>query len=157
MGFPSALGLAAHAGDSARLGEMVSQLEGAWNAGDGQAFAAPFREDADFVDIRGMHHVGRAGIAVGHAHILSTIYRGSHVRYRVEKLRFLSSEAALVFLHAELALADGSSLGARPTLVTAKHSGVWQIVALQNTPINAPEAKRLVESGGSVFETDLRG
>jgi hypothetical protein len=32
---------------------IVGQLEAAWNAMDGSAFAAPFAENADFVTIRG--------------------------------------------------------------------------------------------------------
>jgi hypothetical protein len=34
---------------------LVAELEKAWNAGDGRAFARPFAEDADFVNIRGHH------------------------------------------------------------------------------------------------------
>ena len=52
---------------------LLRQLEDAWNAGDGAAFGAPFAEDADFVDIRGDHHRGRAAIAQGHRAIFDTV------------------------------------------------------------------------------------
>lgn len=32
---------------------LFADLEKAWNAGDGLAFAAPFSDETDFVDIRG--------------------------------------------------------------------------------------------------------
>ena len=63
--------------DRAALENVVRQLEAAWNAMDGSAFAAPFADDADFVTIRGEHFRGRPAIAAGHAAIFQTIYAGS--------------------------------------------------------------------------------
>ena len=60
----------------ASLESIVGQLEAAWNAMDGTAFAAPFADDADFVNIRGEHFRGRAAIAAGHVEIFRTIYNG---------------------------------------------------------------------------------
>ncbi|SDS51567.1 conserved hypothetical protein [Friedmanniella luteola] len=57
--------------------EVLARLEKAWNDGDGEAFGSNFAPDASFVNIRGEHIVGRAGIAAGHAAILATIYAGS--------------------------------------------------------------------------------
>jgi len=37
--------------DRAALESIVGQLEAAWNAMDGSAFAGPFADDADFVTI----------------------------------------------------------------------------------------------------------
>ena len=53
--------------DRTALENIVRQLEAAWNAMDGSAFAAPFAADADFVNIRGEHFRGQASIAAGHA------------------------------------------------------------------------------------------
>src|SRR5687767_4402615 len=52
--------------DRAALENIVGQLEAAWNAMDGSAFAGPFADDADFVTIRGEHFRGRPAIANGH-------------------------------------------------------------------------------------------
>ena len=65
---------------------MVYQLEGAWNAADGAAFAALFTDDADFIHILGGYYAGRAAIEAGHRMIFGTIYKGSTVRYSVEKI-----------------------------------------------------------------------
>ena len=56
---------------------VVGQLQTAWNAMDGAAFAAPFAEDADFVNILGEHFRGRERVAAGHVGIFQTIYAGS--------------------------------------------------------------------------------
>ncbi|MFC6881704.1 MULTISPECIES: SgcJ/EcaC family oxidoreductase [Actinomadura] len=58
------------------------RLENAWNAGDGQAWAANFAEDADFVDALGRHHHGREEIEASAQHVLDTIYQGSSITFR---------------------------------------------------------------------------
>lgn len=39
----------------AALEDIVRQLEAAWNAMDGSAFAAPFAAEADFITLAGRH------------------------------------------------------------------------------------------------------
>ena len=131
--------------------DIVERCEAAWNAGDGEAWAADFAEDADFVDILGDHHRGRAAIAAGHRHIFATIYRGSRVQYQVERLRFVRPDVVIVFLRARLwgrlAVATddprreahvGATMSesqARPTLILAKTGDRWGIAAFQNTRV----------------------
>jgi uncharacterized protein (TIGR02246 family) len=137
--------------DERAIHDIVGRCEAAWNAGDGEAWAADFVEDADFVDILGDHHRGRAAIEVGHRHIFTTIYQGSRVQYRVERLRFVHPDVAILFLHARLwsrlAVATDdprreahvggtvSESQARPTMVLAKSGDRWRIVAFQNTRV----------------------
>src|SRR4051794_5550063 len=95
------------AGERDALGAIVQQLEAAWNAMDGTAFAAPFAEDADFVNVRGEHFQGRAAIAGGHAGIFRTIYAGSTNQYTLEAARLLHPEVALVHVRAILDVPAG--------------------------------------------------
>lgn len=122
---------------------VVYQLEQAWNAADGTAFAAAFSEDADFVHILGGYYTGRAAIEAGHRMIFGTIYKGSTVRYSVEKIRSVRPDVALVFLRQYLHFFEGGQpreLEARPTIVAEQVAGKWQIAAMQNT--------RISEAGG---------
>jgi uncharacterized protein (TIGR02246 family) len=131
--------------DERALHGMVYELEQAWNAADGAAFAAPFAEDADFIHILGGYYTGRAAIEAGHRMIFGTIYKGSTVRYGVERIGFLRPDVALVFLRQHLQLfEDGQprELEARPTIVAEKAEDKWRIVAMQNT--------RISEAGGAV-------
>ena len=57
---------------------LIGRLGRAWNEGDARAFGEPFAPDADFVDIRGEHHRGRAP---GH---LRFGLQGQHHRPRAE-------------------------------------------------------------------------
>ncbi len=124
--------------DEKALHEMVYHLEAAWNAADGQSFAEAFAEDADFIHILGGYYTGRAAIEAGQRMIFGTIYKGSTVRYSVEKIRFLRPDVAVVSLRQYLQFNEegaASDLEARPTIIADKHDGKWQIAHLQNTRI----------------------
>jgi len=124
--------------DERALHEMVYHLEAAWNAADGTSFAEAFAEDADFIHILGGYYTGRAAIEAGHRMIFGTIYKGSTVRYSVEKIRFVLPDVAIVYLRQFLQFFEGgvpSELAARPTIVAEKREGNWRIVNLQNTRI----------------------
>ena len=63
--------------------------------------------------------------------IFGTIYKGSTIRYSVEKIRFLRPDVAIVSLRQYLQFKEGgvaSDLEARPTIVAEKRDGTWQIV-----------------------------
>jgi uncharacterized protein (TIGR02246 family) len=122
--------------DLAALERVVCQLEAAWNAMDGPAFAAPFASDADFVTIRGEHFRGRPAIAAGHAAIFRTIYAGSTNQCSIEGARLLRPEVALVHVHSLVDAPRGPLAGrhrARFSLVLTKEAGQWEIAALHNT------------------------
>ncbi len=117
---------------------MVYQLEAAWNAADAATFAALFAEDADFIHILGGYYTGRAAIEAGHRMIFGTIYKGSTVRYSVEKIRFLRPDVAIVFLRQFLQFREvgaPTELEARPTIIAEKVDEKWRIVMQQNTRI----------------------
>jgi len=132
-------------GDRAALEGIVGQLEAAWNAMDGSAFADPFADDADFVTIRGEHFRGRPAIAEGHAGIFRSIYAGSTNHMTVEGMRLLRPEVALVHVHSRLDTPSGplaGRQGARFSLVLTKKSGGWEIAALHNTLEPGPGPSR---------------
>jgi uncharacterized protein (TIGR02246 family) len=122
--------------DRAALESVVHQLEAAWNAMDGAAFAAPFAADADFVNIRGEHFRGRPAIADGHTAIFQTVYEGSTNNMTIEDIRLLRPEVALLRVHSLLDTPRGPLAGrhgARFSLVLTKESSGWKIAALHNT------------------------
>jgi uncharacterized protein (TIGR02246 family) len=138
--------------DEKALHEMVYHLEAAWNAADGQSFAEAFAEDADFIHLLGGYYKGRAAIEAGHRMIFGTIYKGSAVRYSVERIRFLRPDVAIVFLRQYLQFREGGSpteLEARPTLIADKREGKWQIVHLQNTRITEAGDRAAYKAGSS--------
>ncbi len=120
------------------LYEIVGKLEAAWNRYDSVAWAALFAGDADFIHILGGHFQGREAIEHGHRKIFDTIYKGSRNTFKVEKVRFVGPDVAVVFVTANLTwYLNGAEqyIQARPTLVAQKKDGKWEVVAFQNTLI----------------------
>ena len=116
--------------------EIVAELERAWNDGDGERFARPFTEDADFVNIRGEHHRTRAVIARGHQAIFDGPYQGSVLRYEVVGERVLAPTVLLGHVKGTLHAPSGPLAGehtSRATLVLVEHQGAWQIASFHNT------------------------
>jgi len=71
--------------------------------------------------------------------IFGTIYKGSTVRYSVEKIKFLRQDVAMVFLRQFLQFFEEGApreLDARPTIIAEIADGNWRIVAMQNTRIS---------------------
>jgi uncharacterized protein (TIGR02246 family) len=115
---------------------VLQRLEQAWNAADGAVFAAPFTEDADFVDIRGDHHRTRDAIGHGHQQIMDTLYRGSRVRYALAQARRLAEDVILAHSSGTLDVPGGPMAGthrATASLVLVPADGAWRIAAFHNT------------------------
>ena len=124
------------AAEHADAERLVARLETAWNAMDGTAFAAPFAEDADFVNILGEHFRGRDKIAAGHVGIFGSIYAGSTVHMKLEQVRSLRPDVALAHVHSNLDVPQGRLAGrhtARFSMVLTRGTGGWEIAAFHNT------------------------
>jgi uncharacterized protein (TIGR02246 family) len=118
------------------VANIVNELESAWNAADGVAFARPFAEDADFVNIRGEHHRTREAIAKGHQAIFSTVYKGSVVRLQVAAVRTLAPAVLLAHVKSTLKVPTGPLAGEHQALfsfVLVRDENNWPIVAFHNT------------------------
>ena len=125
--------------DEAAIRAVVQSVENAWNAGDGDAFAAPFAEDADYVIVDGRYVKGRETIAAGHRRLFDTVYKGSNNTFTIEGIRFVRPDVALARVRAHLKLPPGypgpQEAQARSTWVLAREDGQWQVVSFQNTPV----------------------
>jgi uncharacterized protein (TIGR02246 family) len=118
------------------VAEIVARLETAWNAGDGAAFAQPFAEDADFVNIRADHFRTREVIARGHQGIFDTVYKASVVRYRLASVREIAKGVLLAHVTATLKVPTGPLAGehdALYSLVLVQNGSDWRIAAFHNT------------------------
>lgn len=129
----------------ASLETVVAGLEKAWNTGDGGAFAAFFAEDADFVNIFGMHAKGKQAIADGHNMIFRTVYAGSVLSCRIKQTRMIADEVALVHMGSRLRVPQGPLAGEMnsvPSAVLKRNGAEWKIVAFQNTLVQSPPPLR---------------
>ena len=118
------------------VANIVNELERAWNVADGVAFARPFAEDADFVNIRGEHHRTREAIAKGHQAIFNSVYKGSVVRMQVAAVRTLAPTVLLAHVKSTLKVPAGPLAGEHAalfSLVLVRDQDNWPIAAFHNT------------------------
>jgi uncharacterized protein (TIGR02246 family) len=124
--------------DEPAIRQIVQQVQDAWNAHDGKAFAAPFAADADYVVVNGMYIKGREAIEQGHTQIFSTIYKDSKNAATVKGVRFLRPDVAVAHVEWNLEFRAGGEVRraqALNTMVLTKEGGKWSIAAFHNTPI----------------------
>jgi uncharacterized protein (TIGR02246 family) len=137
--------------DERAIQDILEQIETAWNRYDSVSIAAPFAEDANFIQIFGGQLDGRNAIESAHRVIFDTIYKNSHASFTLRSVRFVRPDVAVVFARAHVKFKDGNEpreIETRPTLVAVKEQGKWQIVTFQNTrvsevPLAAQAAARL--------------
>ena len=125
-----------NATDEQALHDIVAKLEAAWNAADSVAWVGFFAEDTDFIHILGVHYTGRTAVETGHRMIWETIYKGSTVKYVVEKIRPVGRDVAVVFVLGEMTFFDNGvqrHIKARPTMTVQRMDEGWRIAVFQNT------------------------
>jgi uncharacterized protein (TIGR02246 family) len=134
---------AAHSKDAtASVKSVVASLAESWNRHDMMAFAAAFAENADFVNVIGMHWQGRQEIEAKHTVTHRKIFRNSTLQIIDQSVRFLSPSIALAHVSTELKGAESLRERVAPetrrsllTCVLVKEADRWLITAAHNTDI----------------------
>ena len=140
LAFVSISSYAQQNADDAAILQSIEYMEEGWSKKDGILFAKGFAEDADYVVINGMHIKSREVIASAHQHIFNTIYRETEVTVDLQKIRYIRPDVAVAHVKAQM---TGNSNGkkidhaAQITVVLEKKENYWQIIAFQNTEIEA--------------------
>ena len=129
---------------------VVSSLAESWNRHDMTAFAAAFSENADFVNVVGMHWRGRQEIEAKHATVHRTIFRNSNLHILDIAVRSLGPDIALAHVWTQLKGAESlpgrnvpETRHALMTCVLVKEADRWLITAAHNTdivPVAFPES-----------------
>jgi len=139
---PVATAQANRAADEAAIGAVVIRLSDAWRAGDGDAWAREFTDDADFTVWFGMRLKGAEQIAEGHRMIFESFYANTSFDLDIRQLRFLGDDTAVLHLAGavvEAGAPPASEPDAVPVAVLQRISGDWKIVVFQNTPFAVDE------------------
>ena len=125
--------------DEKALHDLFQQMRDGWNQGNGQAFAASFTEDADYIVVNGTYLKGRQAIAAAHQQLFETRFRGSRLEGFVKNIRFLSDDIALLHEHGRPQV-SGQAVPAPEqysiqTLIGIRQDDEWRVTAFQNTLI----------------------
>lgn len=125
--------------DQAALRILFQRLLEAWGRGDGPAYGALFTDDADYAGFDGSRTIGREAIAESHQRLFDTWLKGTRLTGRIEAVRFLDPDVALV--HATGGTIFAGETAPRPsrdsiqTLVAVRRDGEWRFTAFHNTRI----------------------
>ena len=121
--------------DESLIREVVRRWEAAWNAHDMAAMARLVTEDADFVNVWGLHWRGRAEIEREHAERHRGQFKDSVWTTRQVQVQFLRPDVALVHVGWALQPPREGIL----SWVMLKEQGQWLIRAAQNTNLAPPK------------------
>ena len=152
---PSAVAQAPSLGAAATLSsasnegirKTVLDYENAWNTHDMELLATLFREDAEFVNVVGMHWRGRDAIVKAHAVFHEIMFKGNRFKTDSIESRPLGSEYAIAMWTATQDSYTTPSGNVVPegqfklSLILVKEAGRWKIVHGHNVRIDAGAAK----------------
>jgi uncharacterized protein (TIGR02246 family) len=124
--------------DDLQIRELVNTLQDGWAKKDGNLFASPFAENADYVVVNGMHIKGKPAIAGGHQTIFDSFYKETYIKTEVQSIRYLKPDIAIVHFTSHLTgNSNGQKMNSKGqiTLTVEKSSTGWVIASFQNTAI----------------------
>lgn len=135
----------ANAGERESIEAIVAGQCAAWTAGDADAFVAAALDDVSFTNVMGMYSVGREPFRAQHARIFATIYKGSRMSQKIERIAFIRDDVAVVdtltglegvaHLPPGFAPGDGSP-ASRLQQILVKDAGAWRVAAFHNVFVN---------------------
>jgi uncharacterized protein (TIGR02246 family) len=108
-----------------------------WNASSGDAFAAPYTDDSDFIGFDGTYMKGRREIASFHQMLFDKFLRGSHLIGKIRSIRFVTIDIAIMIAVGGTVMAGKSDIeperNSIHTIVAVKRDSNWYFTAFQNS------------------------
>lgn len=126
--------------DEKEIRELYQRMLDSWQ--DSASYAECFAPDADYIIANGKLERGWQEIVAGHDIIFSAWARNSHLQGRIDRIRFLTPDVALLTAYGHIVYDDHRSSDANKrtiyTLTAQKIDAMWLFVAYQNTPLGGP-------------------
>ena len=123
--------------DERAIRQLYQRLLDGW--GSAADYAECFTPDADYIIANGMIEHGWQEIVEGHEIIFSAWARNSRLVGMIERIRFITSDIALLIAHGHIEYLDHRSSDDNErtvySLVAQRLGDRWLFAAYQNTPI----------------------
>ncbi|MEY7974104.1 SgcJ/EcaC family oxidoreductase [Saccharomonospora xinjiangensis] len=120
----------------AEVRSLFDRMCEAWTSGDADAYGELFTEDSDYVSFDGTRATGRAPMVESHDRLFRGVLAGTALVGKVESVRFLSDDVALVHGTGSVLVAWRSTLPkrrlTRNTIVCVRTPVGWRIAAIHN-------------------------
>jgi uncharacterized protein (TIGR02246 family) len=132
-------------GDEARLRQVISEQESAWNRGNAQDYCARFQANGAFTALTGTTYDSRDAFQARVTATLAGVFSGSTISYKVRNVRFVRPDVAIVNVDTETsafkalppgvqASADGKFRTSTLQLMV-KERGEWWVAAFHNVDV----------------------
>jgi uncharacterized protein (TIGR02246 family) len=128
------------AADRTGIFALAEAIERAWNAGDVKSYARLYVLNAAYVTRAGILWEGRKAIERGHAAAFRAELKGTVLKIRIKRLRFLTPKSAVA--HCGIELSGGTrreahEVRAMTRFELRKNRTRWEIVAARTREISA--------------------
>jgi uncharacterized protein (TIGR02246 family) len=133
--------------DDQAIHKTIASIEETWNAHDMEAMGRLFTEDAEFINVVGMHWRGRDEIMAAHAAFHKTSFKNHRLKTDSIETRSLGGGHAIAVVtttNDSFTTPSGEVVPKRQnrqTYVLTKGSEGWKIAHGHNVPVDAEAAK----------------
>lgn len=136
---------------------LLAMQDAAWAAGDAVAFGESALPDVVFTNVVGLFSVGIERFIAQHAHIFSTIYKGSRLEQRLVKITMATADVAIVDSLTTVrgfhrlppgSTATNGAFHTRLEQVLVCRAGEWRVQSFHNTPLNPAAASVAAPDAG---------
>ena len=136
----------AHSADDEAVRALVARMIEGWNDGNGEAFAAPFADEVDFIAFDGTHLTTKRQIASVHQDLFDKWLKGTRLTGEAS-VRFLTRDVALVLQRGGTVMRGRTKAAPErdsiQTLVAVREAGGWRLTSFHNTRVR-PIGERFV-------------
>lgn len=128
--------------DETAIQRVIVEMTEGFNKHDAVASTRMYKDDADFVSVRGEVGIGREAAEKGLRRIFETRAKAAMLKTGDVKIRFIRSDVALAHVTNELSglvAPDGQTLPSHRELslrVFVKDDGVWRVASFHNTMLS---------------------
>ncbi len=127
----------APAGEEQAVRRSLARFYDGWNEHDADKMVSAYAEDIDHIDVFGEWQKGRGTLRDELARLHAGPLKTSQKTYRVEKIRFLKPEVAVVQVSSHSI--NGDNIG---TFVMENQKGNWLTVSFTNVAPHDPPWKK---------------
>lgn len=136
--------------DEQAIQKLVTTMETGWVQKNGELFSSVFADVHDYIVWNGYYFPGftRQGNAAAHQQLFAGPYRTYDVKFKIDKIRFLRSDLALVHAYGG-GYEKGKQAPEDPTvlmsMIAEKKDGNWKIISFHNLNLEAFEKKEIAD------------
>lgn len=137
--------------DEQAIQQVVNTMETGWVQKNGETFASVFADAHDYIVWNGYYFPGftRQRNAEAHQGLFNGPYKTYDVKFKIDKIRFLRPDLALVHVYGG-GYQKGKSIPENPnvlmSMILEKKDGSWKIIAFHNLDLETFEKKEIGDS-----------